>query len=179
MSKPLEIFLLAMNMKEHDKPVCATFEIDEKGTMVTISSHIVEEGDRYDYELIYDTENDDIEFLYTETDDSPKVDTKSCQIYHVTKVLQLLKEMVVAMDCDMTIGSLQKIKAKWEKILGDRDEHIIDIMRTVLDNGSGKVETPYEHILIKLMQIRNTPILNFEFDQKKVDFHYKHWMEER
>ena len=59
------------------------------------------------------------------------------------------------------------------------DEDIIDIMRTVLDNGSGKVETPYEHILIKLMQIRNTPILNFEFDQKKVDFHYKHWMEER
>jgi len=57
------------------------------------------------------------------------------------------------------------------------DEDIIDIVRTVLNNGTGKAETPYEHILIKLMQIRNTPILNFIFDQDKVDFHYQQWLE--
>ena len=58
------------------------------------------------------------------------------------------------------------------------DEDIIDIMRTIMDNGTGKAETRNEHILIKLMQIRNTPIKTFEFDQEKVDFHYKYWMEE-
>ena len=58
------------------------------------------------------------------------------------------------------------------------DEEIIDIVRTVLDNGTGKAETAYEHILIKLMQIRNTPIRNFEFDQERVDFHYNLWIEE-
>lgn len=57
------------------------------------------------------------------------------------------------------------------------DEDIIDIVRSVLDNGTGKAETFNEHILIKLMQIRNTPIQTFEFDQKKVDFYYKSWVE--
>jgi len=55
------------------------------------------------------------------------------------------------------------------------DEEIIDIVRTVLDNGTGKAETAYEHILIKLMQIRLTPITTFEFDQERVDFHYDNW----
>ncbi len=55
------------------------------------------------------------------------------------------------------------------------DEDIIDIVRSVLDNGSGKAETANEHILIKLMQIRNTPINNMEFDQERVDFLYNGW----
>jgi len=58
------------------------------------------------------------------------------------------------------------------------DEEIIDIVRSVLDNGSGKAESAYEHILIKLMQIRNTPIINFEFDQDRVDYHYNQWRKE-
>ena len=58
------------------------------------------------------------------------------------------------------------------------DEEIIDIVRSVLDNGSGRAETAYEHILIKLMQIRNTPITNFEFDQDMVDYHYNQWRKE-
>lgn len=58
------------------------------------------------------------------------------------------------------------------------DEEIIDIMRTVMDNGTCKAETPNEHILIKLMQIRNTPLKTLEFDQKKVDFQYKIWLED-
>jgi len=56
------------------------------------------------------------------------------------------------------------------------DEEIIDIVRSVMDNGTGKAETPNEHILIKLMQLRNTPMISFEFDQKIVDFHYNIWI---
>ena len=55
------------------------------------------------------------------------------------------------------------------------DEEIIDIVRTVLDNGASIAETANEHILIKLMQIRNTPIKNFRFNQERVDYHYNMW----
>lgn len=58
------------------------------------------------------------------------------------------------------------------------DEEIIDIMRSMLDNGTGRDETAYEHILIKLMQIRNTPIKTFKFNQEKVDKHYDQWAED-
>lgn len=58
------------------------------------------------------------------------------------------------------------------------DEEIIDIVRSVMDNGTGKAETAYEHILIKLMQLRCTPITSFEFSQEKVDFHYNQWCSE-
>ncbi len=59
------------------------------------------------------------------------------------------------------------------------DEEIIDIVRSVLNNGTGKAETSNEHILIKLMQIRNTPIKNFEFNQDRVDKQYGLWREEK
>ena len=55
------------------------------------------------------------------------------------------------------------------------DEEIIDIARDVMDNGTGKAETANEHILIKLMQLRNTPINNFDFDQDRVDSFYNQW----
>lgn len=55
------------------------------------------------------------------------------------------------------------------------DEEIIDIVRSVLDNGTGKAETFNEHVLIKLMQLRGTPITNFEFNQEKVDSLFKKW----
>lgn len=55
------------------------------------------------------------------------------------------------------------------------DEEIIDIVRSVMDNGTGKAETAYEHILIKLLQLRGTPMTCFEFDQERVDFHFKQW----
>jgi hypothetical protein len=57
----------------------------------------------------------------------------------------------------------------------NNDEEIIDIVRSVMDNGTGRVETAYEHILIKLMQLRGTPMTSFEFDQDRVDFHYNQW----
>ena len=56
------------------------------------------------------------------------------------------------------------------------DEDIIDIMRSVMDNGTGKAETYNEHLLIKLMQIRNTPIKNLAYVQARVDNAYKDWI---
>ena len=58
------------------------------------------------------------------------------------------------------------------------DEEIIDIVRSVMDNGTGKAETANEHILIKLMQLRGTPITSFEYDQEKVDHFYEKWLKE-
>lgn len=58
------------------------------------------------------------------------------------------------------------------------DEEIIDIVRSVMNNGTGKAETANEHILIKLMQLRGTPMNSFEYDQKKVDLHYNQWKAE-
>jgi len=57
-----------------------------------------------------------------------------------------------------------------------KDEEIIDIVRSVMDNGTGNAETAYEHILIKLMQLRGTPMTSFNFDQKRVDFYYDQWV---
>ena len=56
------------------------------------------------------------------------------------------------------------------------DEEIIDIVRSVMDNGTGEAETVNEHVLIKLMQLRNTPMASFKFNQEKVDLHYKLWV---
>ena len=55
------------------------------------------------------------------------------------------------------------------------DEEIIDIVRSVMDNGTGKAETFNENILIKLMQLRGTPMTSFEFNQEKVDKCYGDW----
>ena len=59
------------------------------------------------------------------------------------------------------------------------DEEIIDIVRSVMNNGTGNAETANEHILIKLMQLRCTPMTSFKFDQERVDFHYKQWKEDK
>ena len=56
------------------------------------------------------------------------------------------------------------------------DEEIINLVRTVMDNGTGRAETANEHILLKLMQIRGTPMTSFVFDQDRVDFHYAQWL---
>jgi len=58
----------------------------------------------------------------------------------------------------------------------EHDEEIIDVVRSVLDNGVGKAETFNENLLIKLMQLRNTPITNMKFDQTKVDQVYNEWI---
>lgn len=55
------------------------------------------------------------------------------------------------------------------------DEEIIDIVRSVMDNGTGKAETVNENILIKLMQLRGTPMTTFTFNQERVDFCFNQW----
>lgn len=55
------------------------------------------------------------------------------------------------------------------------DEEIIDILRSVLDNSVGKAETFNENLLIKLMQLRNTPITNMKFNQNRIDGVYEEW----
>ena len=59
------------------------------------------------------------------------------------------------------------------------DEEIIDIVRSVLDNGTGKAETVNENLLIKLMQLRGTPMTSFSFSQERVNFCFNHWKKER
>lgn len=59
------------------------------------------------------------------------------------------------------------------------DEEIIDIVRSVLNNGTGKAETVNENILIKLMQLRKTPITTFKFDQGRVDRNYISWIKDK
>ena len=59
-----------------------------------------------------------------------------------------------------------------------KDEEIIDIVRSVLNNGTGKAETFNEHILIKLMQLRNTPIDNFKYNQERADSCFEQWKNE-
>ena len=56
------------------------------------------------------------------------------------------------------------------------DEDIIDILKSVLDNGSFVAETHFEHVLIKLMQIRKKPIKSLSFNQDTVDSHFKTWL---
>jgi len=58
------------------------------------------------------------------------------------------------------------------------DEEIIDIVRSVLDNGTGRAETANEHILIKLLQLRGTPLTSFDYEQERVDFFYNNWRKE-
>ena len=62
-----------------------------------------------------------------------------------------------------------------KKINRNNDEEIINIVRSVLDNGTGYAQTFNEHLLIKLMQIRGTPITSFTFDQDRVDSYYNIW----
>ena len=62
---------------------------------------------------------------------------------------------------------------KLEKVINrSNDERIIDLVRDVLNNGVGKTETFNEHLLIKFMQIRKTPITSLEYDQTRVDHVY-------
>ena len=63
-----------------------------------------------------------------------------------------------------------------KKINRNNDEEIINIVRSVMDNGTGKAETFNEHLLLKLMQIRGTPMTSFKFNQKEVDDCYDLWL---
>jgi len=58
------------------------------------------------------------------------------------------------------------------------DEEIIDIVNSILSNGKMQVETINEAILVKLMEIRNTPI-KYDKSFRNIDKDFKRWQNER
>lgn len=57
------------------------------------------------------------------------------------------------------------------------DDDIIDIMRDILSNGNMVVETFHESILVKLMELRCTPIKVHKYNRSVDDDFYK-WTKE-
>ena len=56
----------------------------------------------------------------------------------------------------------------------ENDEEIIDIMNSILSNGKMQVEPSNEAVLVKLMELRGTPI---EYDKsfRNIDEDYERW----
>jgi hypothetical protein len=57
------------------------------------------------------------------------------------------------------------------------DEEIIDIVRAILSNASFKVETINESILVKLMELRGTPI-SYNEALRDIDKDFERWKNE-
>ena len=57
------------------------------------------------------------------------------------------------------------------------DEEIIDIMNAILSGGEMQVETINESILVKLMEIRGTPI-QYKRTVRDIDKDYDSWVKE-
>jgi len=60
----------------------------------------------------------------------------------------------------------------------EHDEEIIDIMNSILSNGKMQIETINEAILVKLMELRNTPI-KYEKSFRDIDKDFERWQNER
>jgi len=58
------------------------------------------------------------------------------------------------------------------------DEEIIDIINSILSNGKMQVETINEAVLVKLMEIRNTPI-KYDKSYRDIDKDFERWQNER
>jgi len=58
------------------------------------------------------------------------------------------------------------------------DEEIIDLINSILSNGKMQVETINEAVLVKLMEIRNTPI-KYEKTFRDIDKDFERWQNER
>ena len=58
------------------------------------------------------------------------------------------------------------------------DEDIIDIFRSILNNGVFEVETINEAILVKLMELRGTPI-SYDETCRDIDGDYERWVNEK
>jgi len=54
------------------------------------------------------------------------------------------------------------------------DEEIIDIMNSILSEGKMRVETINEAILVKLMELRGTPI-KYDKTYRNIDEDYERW----
>jgi len=58
------------------------------------------------------------------------------------------------------------------------DEEIIDLINSILSNGKMQVETINEAVLVKLMEIRNTPI-KYDKSYRDIDKDFERWQSER
>lgn len=56
------------------------------------------------------------------------------------------------------------------------DEEIIDIMRSILSQGTMEVETFNEAVLVKLMDLRGTPVLGYD-SVRNIEQDFLHWKE--
>lgn len=54
------------------------------------------------------------------------------------------------------------------------DEEIIDIMNSILSEGKMRVETINEAVLVKLMELRGTPI-KYDKTFRNIDEDYERW----
>ncbi len=59
----------------------------------------------------------------------------------------------------------------------EHDEEIIDIVNSIMSNGNMKVETTYESVLIKLMELRGTPI-KYSESLRNIDEDFERWKNE-
>jgi|TARA_R110000765_G_scaffold226336_1_gene330244 hypothetical protein len=58
------------------------------------------------------------------------------------------------------------------------DEEIIDLINSILSNGNMQVETINEAVLVKLMEIRNTPI-KYDKSFRNIDEDFNRWLIEQ
>ena len=58
------------------------------------------------------------------------------------------------------------------------DEEIIDLINSILSNAKMQVETINEAVLVKLMEIRNTPI-KYDKSFRDIDKDFERWQNER
>jgi hypothetical protein len=58
------------------------------------------------------------------------------------------------------------------------DEEIIDIVNSILSNAHFEVETINEAILVKLMELRGTPI-KYDKSLRDIDKDFERWQNER
>jgi len=56
----------------------------------------------------------------------------------------------------------------------ENDEEIIDIMNSILSNGKMQVETINEAVLVKLMELRGTPV-KYDKSFRNIDEDYERW----
>ena len=57
------------------------------------------------------------------------------------------------------------------------DDEIIDLINSILSNGNMRVETINEAVLVKLMEIRNTPI-KYDKSFRDIDKDFERWQNE-
>jgi hypothetical protein len=58
------------------------------------------------------------------------------------------------------------------------DEEIIDLVNSIFSNGKMQVETINEAVLVKLMEIRNTPI-KYDKSYRDIDKDFERWQSEQ